>query len=400
MKKSQSSTKETKGVEINLLDYLLVLSKNFRITIKIILVTFVLSCILTLLMPDIYTATARIIPPNNDRSSLTGVLAGIDGVASLFNGAAIGPTPDLYVGMLKSRTIADAIIDRFELMQIYNCTARHNTYKALNENVKVELIKKSGIISISVNDKDPIRAAAIANAYIEELRRLKVKLNLTSSGQERSFLANRLDVVRQELDRTEQQLRDFQVRNKAIHLDEQANNLIEAAAKLKAELANKEVQLGMLLTYQTGRNPEVRAVREGITRINEQIRRLEPSQESKDNSGAHFFTTTNVPDLAVQYARLLREFKTQEALYELLTQQYELAKVSEAKSDVTIDVLDEAVAPDRKSKPQRGVIVLGATFGAAVFTMIGVFVREFWSGLSADDCERWAAIKKNIRFGR
>ena len=361
--------------EINLLEYLLVIVKHKKMIFLTCLLTFILTCGITLLMPNIYTSTARILPSQNDKGGFSSMLGGMGGLAALAGVSVGGGSGELYAGMLKSRSIADVIIDKFNLMDVYEQEYRVKTYEALNNAVSISVGKDDGIISVTVEDEDPERAAAMANTYVEELQKLNVKLNLSNAGRERLFLEKRLDLVKADLLAAEEALKEFQEKNQAIRLDAQASAIIEAIAQMKGELASKEVELGVLLSSQTDQNPQVIALREGIAQIKEQIARLERSPDGKKVSDDIFMATSDVPELGVQYARLLREFKVQETLHELLTRQYEVAKINEARNSSTIQVLDRAVPADRKSKPKRSIIVLLVTFFIGFSTILWIFLK-------------------------
>lgn len=395
-----SSMEIIRGNELNLLDYLVVLARHWRMIAKVCGVTFVLTCGLSLLLPNIYTATCRILPPQEDGGGLSGMLGSMGGLASLAGISVGGSSGDLYVGMLKSRTIADAIIDRFGLMEVYDQEHRTKTHAALMKNVRVSLGKKDGIITVEVEDERAGRAAEMANGFVEELKKLNVMFNLNNAGRQRDFLEKRLSIVKADLAKAEDDLQLFQTENKAIKIDAQASAIIEAIAQLKGELASKEVELGVLLSSQTEQNPQVRALREGIVQINEQIGKLASSEAGKQVTGDIFIGTSAVPGLGVQYARKLREFKVQETLYELLTQQYEIAKIEEAKKTSTIQVLDEAVAPDKKSKPKRSLIVIMTTFVSGLIALFWAFIREYRQRMSDDDRLLWIEISKNLKNSR
>lgn len=384
--------------EINLLDLLLVLVRNKRLILGVCAATLVLTTVITLLIPNIYTATARILPPQQEKSSLGTLMGGMSDLAVLAGLSVGGGSGDLYVGMLQSRTVADAIIDRFDLMSVYSEKYRVHTYEELKEHAAIALGKKDGIITISVEDKDPQRAAAMANAFVEEIKRLNVRLNLSSAGRERAFLEERLVLVKEDLRRTEETLKKFQEENRAIKIDDQATAMIESISRLRAELASKEVEVGVLLTYQTEQNSQVKALREAISQIKAQLRRLEQAPGGQALAEDRFISTSEVPALGVQYARLLRDFKIQETLFELLTKQFEVAKVSEAKATSTIQVIDEAVVPDRKSKPTRSLIVFLATLAAGCMGILWVFVREYSGKMTEEDRLRWAEVKALARF--
>jgi uncharacterized protein involved in exopolysaccharide biosynthesis len=401
--KNHSSAPARPGLaedEINLLDLLLVLVKNKWLILGPCAATFALACVITLFQPNIYTASARILPPQQEKSGLSGMPGGMGDLAALA-GLRVGGSPgELYVGMLKSRTIADAIIERFDLMRVYDEDSRTRMYRTLDGLISVSLGKADGIIAISVDDEDPQRAADMANAYVEELKTLNVRINLSTVGRERQFLEERLAVVSQDLTQAEYNLKHFQEEHKAIRLDEQTKGLIEAISRLKGEQASREVELGVLLSYQTEQNPQVRALRESISQIREQIRRLEQTPGGKQVSGDSYFVTSEIPELGLQLARLMRDYKVQETLFELLTTQYEMAKINEAKNTSTLQVLDEAVPPDRKSKPKRALIVLLATFAVGFVSVLAAFVREFGRNMSDEDRQRWEQIKVGLRLRR
>ncbi len=386
--------------EINLLDLLLVLARHKWLIIGSCAATFVLACIYTLMLPNIYTASARVLPPQKESGGLSAMMGNMGGLAALAGVDVGGGSGDLYLGMLESRTIADAIIERFDLMERFEWETRSDAYNNLKGKASFDLGKTNGIMSISVDDEDPQLAAAMANAYVEELKKLNIRLNLSSVGRERNFLEDRLAIVDADLMAAEERLKEFQQANKAIKIDEQAQTIIEAMSRLKGQLASKEVELGVLLSYQTEQNPQVKALRESVAQLKEQLRRMESSPEGQKVSGDIFIATSQVPELGLQYARLMRDFKVQETLYELLTKQYEIAKINEAKNTSTLQVLDEAFVPDRKSKPKRSLMVLLATFAVGFLAVLAAFVKEFGARMEGEDRQRWEEIKSSLRLRR
>jgi len=382
--------------EINLLEYFLVIVKHKKMIVVACAIAFILSCSVIFLMPDIYISTARILPPR-ESSGIGTMLGDMGGLAALAGISTGNSSGDLYVGMLKSRTVSDAIINQFDLMTVYDQDYRVEMYEKLDGIVSISLGKQDGIISISIEDEDPERAAQIVNAYVNELRKLNVKINLDSAGRERSFLQDRLAKVKIDLSDAEEQLKSFQEKNKAISLNDQSRMIIEAIATLRGNLAIKEVELGILLSSQTEQSPQVKNLREGIDQLKVQISLLERTPEGKRVSSDDIFLPTSaVPKLAVQYARLLRNLKIQEKLYELLTQQYEMAKITEAKNVSNIQILDYGVVADKKSKPKRSLIILISTFVAGFFAVIYAFIREYGEKMSDEDRILWQEIKRKI----
>jgi uncharacterized protein involved in exopolysaccharide biosynthesis len=386
--------------EINLLDGLLVLVRRWKTILGVCFVTFVLACAVTLSMPNIYTATTRILPQLKESKGISSLLGGMSDLAVLSGLSDGSSSSGLYVGMLQSRTVADGVIDRLDLMRVFEWETRADAYQALKGLVEISIGKNDGFIVISTDDEDPERAAAIVNAYVEELKKLNVQINLGSAGRQRVFLEERIKKVREDLASAEEALKEFQTTNKAIWLDAQATAIIEAIARLKGELASNEVELGVLRSSQTEQNPQVKALREGISQIRDQIRRLEQSPDGRKVAEDIFIATSEVPELGMKYARLLREFKVQETLFEMLKKQHEIASFEEAKTTSSIQILDLAVPPDRKSKPRRSLIVLLVTLCSGFLAMIYIFIVEYLSRLNEDDRERWQAIRKALGFRR
>lgn len=391
---------ETDDDEINLLDLLLVVLKYKKMILITCVATFIVMCGITLLMPNRYTSTARILPPQENQSSLSSAFSGMSGLAGLAGISVGGSSGELYVSMLESRTISDAIIDHFDFIEKYKLKNRASAYDLLNKQVNISLGNNDGIISIKVEDKDPKLAAVIANKYVDELKKMNIRLNLSTAGRERVFLENRLIAVKSDLLIAEENLKSFQEANKAIRIDAQAAAIIDAIAALKAEIANKEVQLGVLLSYQTEQNPQVKELKEAITQLKSQLSKLEESPENGQTSTGIFIATSEVPELGVQYARLLREFKIQETLFELITEQYELAKINEARDTSTIQVIDDAVMPDRKSKPKRSFIVILTTLLLFFLAIFVAFLLEFIERLKREAPDRWKSFRNHLTFRR
>ena len=384
--------------EINLLEYIYIIVKYKKMILLTCVVTFVIACGLTLLMPNIYTSTARILPPQENSSSLSSMLGNMGDLASLTGISVGGGSGDLYAGMLGSQTISDVVIDKFHLMEVYDQETRVETQEKLNHLVNISIGEDDGIISVKVEDEDPVRAANIVNTYVSELIKLNVKLNLSNASKERLFLENRLASVTGDLVDAEEGLKTFQKKNRAISIDDQASVVIEAAATLRGELASKEIELGVLLSVQTEHNPQVMALREGIAQLKNQILRLERSPEGEKVSEDIFLTTAAMPELGTQYVRLLRDFKVKEAIYELLIKQYEMAKITAAKNTSNIQVLDHGGVADKKSKPSRALIVLIATFVAGFMSVLYAFLREYGQQMGESDRQLWNKIKKESAF--
>jgi len=375
--------------EINPLELLHVLVKRKMLIIKMCSIAFVLSIIYSLTVPNIYSATAKILPPQKESgggiSSLLGQAGGLAGLAA----GGLGGGSDLYLGILRSRSVADAVIQRPELFDQYKGQTLEAARSNLEAAVKIQA-GKDGIISITASDVDPKRSALLANALVEELGKTTIRLNLSKAGTEREFLENRLDLVKKDLKAAEDDLKTFAQNNKIVQVDSQAKASIEGVARLNAELANKEVQLAVLSSRQTEHSPDVKALQTGIRRLKSELGTL------SGNSGAAqgIPAIGNVPGVGLEYSRKLRELKTQEAVFEQLTKQYEMAKISEAKDSSSFQVLDQAVTPVKKSKPSRGIIVVIATIAAFFLAIVIVFVQESAAGMSEENRKIIENIKR------
>lgn len=295
------------------------------------------------------------------------------------------------MGILKSRSVADAVIKKLDLQKELETKTPDETRTKLQNVVKIQA-GKDGIITVAADSRNPQLAARLANTFVDELGKKSVELNLTKAGTERIFLEKRLDVVKADLKKAEEALRGFQEKNRAFKVDDQATATIEGAAKLKAEIVSKEVQLASLRSYQTNENPEVKAVEAALARLRGQLGALTGGGRSNDlmlSAGA-------MPTLGLEYVRLMREVKTQEAIFEQLTKQYEVAKLGEAKDSSSIQVLDEAVAPQKKSKPKRSLIVILSTVTALFLGIFIAFIQEYAQKMSDEDRTRWNEIRESL----
>jgi len=382
------------GSGIDFLDYLFVVMKHKKMVLKTCVVAVFLTSCVALLLPNIYTATALILPPQQETSDLATMLGNAGDIAALAGLQVNNNSGDLYLGLLQSRSVADAIIDKFDLMQVYDEEFRVKAYQALRKYASVSQGRKDGIIAITVNDEDPERAAAIANAYVDEIKKFNVRLNLSNAGRERAFIEDRLAVAKSDLLRAEESLKEFQEKNNAIEIDAQAEAIIDSIASLKGELASKEVELGVLLVSHTEQKLVVKIVRRAINELKAQISKLEQSPTGEHTSGDIFIPTAKVPELRAQYVRYLRDVKIQETLFELLTKQYEMAKIREAKNISTIQVIDEAVPPDRQSSPKRLLIIILVALAAGMSAILGAFVKEFTEQMPEGHRQRWTQVKE------
>lgn len=364
--------------EINLLDYWRVLLKRKLLIGIIVGAALVGSIIYSLTLPPIYSSTASIFPPQHEGGgSMSGISSQLSGGLGALAGGFLGVnTPvDQWLAILKSETIKDAIINRFDLMKVFKVNTMEGARKALGGMITVSKAKE-GIVSITLEDTNPQLAATLANAYVEELDRINKGMVTTSGRRMRVFVEERLKGVAEELKTSEEAIKGFQERNSAIKLDDQSMAVIAAMGTVQGQLMAKEVELQTLLSYATTNNPQAQILNTQVRELRERLRELEEGKTNPDNSSLKniFIPTSKIPKLSLQYVRLLRNAKVQQTLYELLTQQYEMAKIQEAKDTPTVQVLDEAKVPEKRIKPQRRQIVMLSTVTGII---CGIFIAFF-----------------------
>jgi len=378
--------------EINLLELLRVVVRNLPLIVKITTAAVILSVVYSLTLKNVYTAKTTLLPPQKDSggggaAALMAAMGG--GLAGLAGG--LGGSADLYLGILKSRSITDAVIKRLDLQTEFKSNNADSTRAAVQGMVKFQA-GKDGIITITADYTDPVKAALLANTFVDELQKISQQLNLTKASTERSFLDKRLVVVKQDLKKAEEEMKVFQEKNKTIKADAQAAVAIEGIARLQAEVVSKEVQLAALRNSMTDESSEVRTLLAGLTKLKGQLNAM-----SGSGGGGVIPSVGNAPSIGVEYIRRLRELKTQEALYEQLTKQFEMAKINEARDSSSIQVLDEAVTPLRKSKPKRSLIVVLSAVTAFFCSIFLVFIKEYLSKLSPEDSAMVSEMKGTLK---
>jgi uncharacterized protein involved in exopolysaccharide biosynthesis len=339
-----------------------------------------------LLIPNQYTSTAQLMPPDQQSLSSTSVLSALGGVGSIGpseGGLMSARTPGAtFIGILDSQTAQDDIINRFDLRRVYHCKLHVDARKILTGNTNSDEDKKSGIISISVMDRDPSRARDIAEAYVEELNKLVNSLSTSSARREREFLEQRLKSLKNELDASSVELSQFSSRNATLDIQKQGEATVEAAGKLQGELITAQSDLSGLKAMYTEDNIRVRQAQAQVNVLQSQLQKMGGEGEGVDSgdikAGQLMPSIRKLPLLGVTYADLYRQVTMQESIYETLTKQYELAKVQEAKEIPPIKVLDEPQVPERKTSPHRAIIVVLCTLVTAFAGIAWIIARMLW----------------------
>lgn len=378
--------------EIHLLDLLIILGRHKRAVIGMPLLIGLLAMMLSLIMTPIYTSTVKIMPPQQQQGSglaaaMLGQLGGLAGAAGGLTG--LKNPNDLYVGMLESRTIADNLISRFRLKERYEAKTMDDARVALDKASEIADGKKDGLISISVDDRDPEFAAVLANAYVDELTKLTKTMAVSDASRRRLFYENQLKDSKDKLSDAEVALRKLQEKTGLIQPDGQVQAIISAIAQLKATIAAKEVQIKAMRTFASAQNPELLRAQEELRGLQAQLIKLEKDQPTKERD--FMVPTGSLPEVGVEYVRRLRDVKYYETLFEMLAKQFELAKIDEARDASIIQILDRAVPAERRTKPKRTLITLAGFVVGGVFGVLLAFICEAYLQSRKD-------LKSNLRW--
>jgi uncharacterized protein involved in exopolysaccharide biosynthesis len=371
--------------------------------------TLLASIVLAFAIPAHYKSSVRFVPAENSSgagsSSMMGLLSkaiggndnssmgfGLD-AASLLGAKTPGA---FYVEVLKSRSVQDRLINRFDLRARYGKDTYFEARKKLTSFTDIEEDKKSGVISLTVTDYEPKIAAQIANAYIAELNRLAVDLNTSSAHRERQFLGERLATAKQDLSRASASLSQFTSKNSMVDPQNEGRAVMDAAARMQGELIASETELKGLQQIYSDDNIRVRTLKARMAELRSQLRKLVGPEGEAAGAGTIDFSAPypsmhTLPGLGSRYADLYREAKIQEAVYAFVTQQYEMAKIQEAKELPIVRVMDAGVEPEKRSSPIRSLIVGGSVVGAIFLACLWVMGKNRWEQVPADDSYRLLA---------
>jgi uncharacterized protein involved in exopolysaccharide biosynthesis len=362
--------------EVSLLDLLVVLLERKRFIVRFVLGAMVLSIVVSFLLPVRYEAKTVLLPPTQSSSigsSILGQLGGALGsLASLAGGGLLKNPSDMYVSLLTSRTVEDAMIKRFDLMKEYRKKRMSDARKALERRTTAVAGAKDGLIRLTIEDADPKRAAEMANGYVEEFRRLSESLAITEAARRRMFFEQQLQQTRENLTAAEEAMSKTQQSTGVLQIDSQARALIESAAVLRAQVVAKQVQIEAMRSFATDDNPNLVLARQELAALQAELERVGSSHQ--DTGSDINLSKGRVTQAGMEYIRRYRELKYQETVFELLAKEFEVAKLDEAREGSMIQVVDPAVPPDTRSSPHRTLIVLGATILAFFFAVFWVWL--------------------------
>lgn len=376
--------------ELSLLDVLIVLLKRKKTILVATAAGAALSIGISLALPNIYQASATLLPPQQQQSSAAAMLSQLSGLAGPVGGMAGLKNPsDLYIGMLKSRTVADRLVARFNLKAVYELESQELARANLMSNTEITS-GKDGLIVIQVEDRDKQRAADLANAYTSELLSLTKTLAVTEAGQRRMFYEQQLVASKDNLAKAEMALKGSIETQGVVSVEAEGKTVLETVARLRAQISAKEIELNAMRAFVTTSHPDFKRIEEELASSRRELGNLQSGRtNTMENESAK-------GSAGMQNIQRLRDLKYHQALYELLAKQYEIARLDEAKNPGIIQVLDPAVQPERKSKPKRSVIVIGFTLGAFALACLWILLAEMTkrAARSPENGERFVQLRK------
>lgn len=378
--------------------------------------TLIASTVLAFVVPSHYKSAVRFVPAENSSSSGSSSMMGLLSKAIGSDNSSMGfgldaasllgaKTPGaFYVEVLKSRTVQDRLINRFDLRARYSKTTYFEARKKLSSFTDIEEDKKSGVITLTTTDYEPRIAAQIANAYVDELNRLAVDLNTSSAHRERQFLEERLSSARQDLARASALLSQFTSKNSMVDPQNEGRAVMDAAARMQGELIASETELKGLQQIYSDDNVRVRTLKARMAELQSQLKKLigqnsdAALQDPNAGWSAPYPSMHTLPGLGSRYAELYREAKIQEAVYAFVTQQFEMARIQEAKELPIVRVMDAGVASEKRSSPIRSLIMAGSVFGAFLLACFWLVGKNRWEQVPLDDPYRLLAADVTGEF--
>jgi uncharacterized protein involved in exopolysaccharide biosynthesis len=369
--------------KIGLYSYLSILIGYRRFILLNFLGVCVAVAVLSLFLPSWYTASTSILPPQRGGLGLgLGAASSLAGGISEFGTSMSLPfmasPSDVIAAILKSQTVALAVIEKEYLMKTYHSKTKEDALREVFSHTQVK-VTPEGIISLSFEDRNRFKAAGVANCFMEELDRVNRETNISQAKNARIFIEERLAQTKKDLTKAEEDLRKFQEENKAVSLDEQMKASIEEAANLKAQMVATEIELNLLRKTMSPSHSQIQELQSRINEIKRQldIWELGNQQEESKEKKILDIPFSQVPSLSLDLARLVREVRIQSGVFELLTNQYEQYKIQETKDTPTIQVLDKAFPPERRSKPKRALLVGLAGIVSLFTSVVFVFGLEY-----------------------
>lgn len=387
---------DTDEREFSVLDILIVLAKYKKVIIWLPVIAAIGSAAISFVLPNVYKASAKLLPPQQSQSGgAAALLSQLGGAAGALAGSAGLKNPnDLYAGMLKSRTVADKLIAKFDLKKVYEVETMEKARAILEANTNI-VAGKDGLISIDVEGEDQKLVAPMANGYVSELVSLTKVLAVTEASQRRVFFERQLEQSKDNLAKAEMALKGALDTHGVISVDADSRAIVETVGRLRAQISAKDIQLSAMKAFVTNINPEFKRVNEELSSLRAELSKLENGRPAIEGDAV----ADSGKQVGLENIKILRDVKYYQMLYELLAKQYEAARIDEAKDPSLIQVLDPAIDPERKFKPKRLALILFSTILAFMAAVAWAYMAEMRKKIFADQNgkEQWEQFKRLAR---
>lgn len=361
------------------MDLLIILARRKRLIFGFTFTASVVAVVVALVLPQYFTASALLLPPSQGSSVGAAMLGQVSStaLASLASsGLGLKSSSDMYVSLIRSRTVEDAVIQKYNLANDYHTKTLDDTRAKFERESLVAAGVKDGLIRISVEARTPARAAELANGYVEQFRKLISTLAITEAAQRRVFFEEQMTQAKDNLTKSEEQLKRTELSTGAIQLGGQTVALIQSAAALRGEIAAQEVKIQAMRSFAAEDNPELKEAQDQLSALKSQLVKLSGTGTSGDDI---IMVKGQVPQASLDYARSLRDVRYYETVFELVAKQLEVARMDEARQGPLFQVVDSAIPPQKHSSPHRSIIVILSFFGSLIASMLWVLIGDRWT---------------------
>lgn len=379
--------------ELSVIKVLILLAKHKKKLLGVPLACALIAVAASFGMPNVYQSSTKLLPPQQQQSGAAALLSQLGGMAgAVAGGAGLKNPNDLYIGMLRSRTIADAVIAKHQLDKVYGFQSPARVRQELEKNTEV-VTGKDGLITISVSSENKALVARLANTYVDELIRLTGTLAVTEASQRRVFYERQLERAKNNLADAELSLKSALETRGVVSVDAESRAIVETVGRVRAQISAKQIEISSMSAFLTPSNPEYRRAQEQLASLRAELSKLENGRPQVSD------TSSGTKSVGLENIKILRDVKYYQMLYEMLAKQYEVARLDEARDSAIIQVLDRAIEPEKKSSPKRLLIGVVAAMVGLFLTLVGVFAIEAKRGLVnlPGGAARWDELKSTLR---
>lgn len=357
----------TDAPELTVINSVIVLARHKKKLIGIPLIFALVAIGVSFAMSDVFLASTKLLPPQQQQSSAAAILSQLGGAAgAVIGGTSVKSPNDLYLGMLRSRTIADAVIAKHNLADVYGFKSPSRVREELEKNTDL-VSGKDGLITISVSSEDKKLAPLLANSYVSELIKLTSMLAVTDASQRRLFYERQLNLAKDNLANAEMTLKSALETRGVVSVDAESRSILETVGRVRAQISAKQIELSSMSAFLTSSNPEYRRTQEQLASLRTELSKLENGRADG---------TSDEKSAGLENIKILRDLKYYQMLYELLAKQYEAARLDEARDSAVIQVLDPAIEPEKRSSPKRALIAVVAAMFGLFLSILTVFLIE------------------------